>query len=337
MQTQIILFLCTGAAVLLWLQARASRKIEDKLQDLLRNSLQKPLLDITERMTRNSTETREHVATAIARHSEKVQQHLHSAELQLQALGTVSKSLTDLNTLLKLPHLRGGFGEATLERLLADFLPARQYELQYTIVPGSAERVDAVVRLHRQLLPIDSKFPREQVLPLLESQDDAPAARRALHDYVRSQARQIAEKYIRPDHGTTEMALLFLPSETLYFEVIRDAKLFEAISRLRVFPISPNTLAISLHSVAMAQEYYEMARGVEKTIEEISGARRHFEHFESRFDEVGRGLKKAQEAFETAQTHLGRYGNSVERLLRDSGDSRAPVNGDSRVPVIDDP
>src|SRR5579885_1202577 len=203
MQTQIILFLCTGAAVLLWLQARASRKIEDKLQDLLRNSLQKPLLDITERMTRNSTETREHVATAIARHSEKVQQHLHSAELQLQALGTVSKSLTDLNTLLKLPHLRGGFGEATLERLLADFLPARQYELQYTIVPGSSERVDAVVRLHRQLLPIDSKFPREQVLPLLESgtPEGAQAARRALHDYVRAQARQIADKYIRPDHG----------------------------------------------------------------------------------------------------------------------------------------
>jgi DNA anti-recombination protein RmuC len=135
------------------------------------------------------------------------------------------------------------------------------------------------------------------------------------------------------------MALLFLPSETIYFEVIRDAKLFETLAGLRVFPISPNTLAISLHSVAMAQEYYEMARGVEKTIQDIAGARRHFEHFEARFDEIGRGLKKAQEAFETAQTHLGRYGSSVERLVRDSVDApdaagaKAPLpRGDSRVP-----
>ena len=333
MQTQMILFLCIALFAILWLHLKYTRKMENKIQNLLQNSLQKPLLDITERMTRNSTETREVLMDRLARHSERVQQHLHAAELRLQELGAVGRSISDLNSLLKLPHLRGGFGEATLERLLADFLPARSYELQYTIVPGSSERVDAVVKLHRQLLPIDSKFPREQCLPLFESPDtNDPAAleraRRMLHDYVRGQARQIAEKYIRPDHGTTEMALLFLPSETLYFEVVRDTKLFETLARMKVFPVSPNTLAISLHSVAMAQEYYEMARGVERTIEDINGARRHFEHFQARFEDVGKSLRKAQEAFETAQTHLGRYGSSVQRLQKPS---------DSQAPLIDPP
>ena len=224
---------------------------------------------------------------------------------------------------MKLPHLRGGFGEATLERLLADFLPAGSFELQYQIVDGSTERVDAVVKLARQILPIDSKFPREQVLPLFESQDptELETARKTLSDWIKGQARQIAQKYIRPDHGTTDMALLFLPSETLYFEIIRDVALFEAMTKLKVFPVSPNTLAISLRSVAIAQDYYEMARGVEKTIEEVTKARKHFDHFETKFEEIGKGLKKAQEAFDTANSHLGRYESSIVRLV---GDSAAP-------------
>ena len=79
--------------------------------------------------------------------------------------------------------------------------------------------------------------------------------------------------------------------------------------------MSPNTLAISLRSVAIAQEYYEMARGIEKTIEDVKKARRHFEHFEGKFDDVGKGLRKAQEAFETAHRHLGHYESSVFRLI----------------------
>lgn len=250
------------------------------------------------------------------RHFEKVQEHLQAAELKLASLNAVGQSISDLNSLLKLPHLRGGFGEATLERLLADFLPATSFELQYSIVPNSTERVDAVVKLATQVLPIDSKFPREQVLPLFDSQDPVvlEGARKNLSDFIKTQAKAIATKYIRPDCGTTDMALLFLPSETLYFEVIRNGDLFESMAKLHVFPVSPNTLAISLHSIAMAQEYYDMARGVEKTIEDVRKARRHFEHFEKRFEDIGKGLKKAQEAYDTANTHLGNYVASAYRL-----------------------
>ena len=255
------------------------------------------------------------------KHFEKVQQHLQAAELKLASLNTVSQSISDLNSLLKLPHLRGGFGEATLERLLADFLPAGSFELQYCVVPGTTERVDAIVRMAKQVLPIDSKFPREQVLPLFESSDPVSQeqARKTLSDWIKVQARSIAQKYIRPDHGTTDLALLFLPSETLYLEVVRNGKLFEEISKLKVYPVSPNTLSIGLRSVTMAQEYYDMARGVEKTIEDVKKARRHFEHFERKFEDIGKGLRKAQDAFEVAHTHLGHYETSVYRLTGDLG------------------
>jgi len=249
-------------------------------------------------------------------HFEKVQTHLAAAEVKLAALSQVGESISDLNNLLKLPHLRGGFGEATLERLLADFMPTGSYELQYAITPGSTERVDAIVRFAKHILPIDSKFPREQVLPLFEDADPAQleVARQKLSEVIRGQARSIAQKYIKPEHGTTDMALLFLPSETLYFEATRSTKVFEELAKLKVFPVSPNTLAIGLRSVLMAQEYYEMARGVEKTIDDVKKARKHFEHFEAKFEDIGQGLKKAQDAYVVAGTHLGRYESSVGRL-----------------------
>lgn len=268
-------------------------------------------------------------------HFEKVNAHLMAAELKLAELNQVGRSIQDLNSLLKLPHLRGSFGEATLERLLADFLPVGSYEMQYTIVPNSGERVDAVVKLARQVLPIDSKFPREQVLPLFESNDPAvlDGARKMLADFMKSEAKDIAKKYIRPEHGTTELAFIFLPSETLYFEVIRNTTLFEELSKLKVYPVSPNTLAMGLHSVSVAQEYYEMSRGVEKTIEDVKKARRHFDHFEKKFEDIGKSLKKAQESYETANTHLGRYESSVYRLVGENADAPEQLDGPVAPPA----
>ena len=262
---------------------------------------------------------------------EKVQEHLMAAELKLQQLNTVGESIQDLNQLLKLPHLRGAFGESTLERLLTDFLPLASFELQAMITPGTTERVDAVVKLAQLKLPIDAKFPREQVLPLFDAPDPASleAARKNLYDFIRQQSKSIADKYIKPEHGTTDMALLFLPSETLYFEVIRNGKLFEEMSRLRVYPVSPNTLAMGLQSVAVAQQYYEMSRGVEKTIEDVKKARKHFENFEKRFEDLGKSLKKAQDSFDTANSHLGRYESSVFRLVGEERELLAPPEGDA--------
>src|SRR5215471_16093589 len=103
---------------------------------------------------------------------EKVQQHLKAAEEQLREVGALGHSINDLNNLLKLPHLRGQFGEASLERLLSDFLPAHMFELQAAAANGGG-RVDAMIQFPDRRLPIDAKFPREQVLALFEGGDEA--------------------------------------------------------------------------------------------------------------------------------------------------------------------
>ncbi len=261
------------------------------------------------------------------RYFDEVQKSLRAAEEQLVGLNAVGSSITELNNLLKLPHLRGGFGEATLERLLADFLPASMFELQAAIA-DSQERVDAVVKFPGHLLPIDSKFPREQVAPLFEAADPAQLteARRALSRVVRAQAGRIT-RYIRPEAGTTDMALMFLPSETLYFEVLRDTESWQALMKLKVFPVSPNTLAVTLQGIGLAYRSYKMRLEVEETLVQVQRARRHFELFEARFQEIKEGLEKARKAFETAERHLQRYSNSVARLTGEEEQLSLPEPG----------
>jgi hypothetical protein len=158
-----------------------------------------------------------------------------------------------------------------LERILSDSLPTGAFETQYQISPGSTERVDAVIKCPHFVLPIDSKFPREQILPLFETDDPVKLdqARKTLFEVMKGLSRSIKDKYIKPEHGTSDLALLFIPSETIYFELIKHGKIAEELSKNKVFAVSPNTLAITVHAISIARSYYDMAQGVEKTLSEV--------------------------------------------------------------------
>jgi len=230
-------------------------------------------------------------------------------------VGAIGASINDLNNLLKMPHLRGKFGEASLERLLEDFLPAHMYELQASPgvdVPG---RPDAIVKFPERNLPIDAKFPREQVLPLFSDSDpmSLDAARAEFARVMKEQARRIAG-YIRPESGTTDMALMYLPSETLYMEAVLNGDLSEYLNKLRVFAVSPNTLIITLQSIQMVFKMYEFAKSYERATEELRKAQSAFGYFEDRFEEIGKSLGRAQQAYEVARGHLTKYRNQVVNL-----------------------
>jgi DNA recombination protein RmuC len=256
---------------------------------------------------------------------EKVQEHLRAAEDQLKNVSTIGNSINDLNNLLKLPHLRGRFGEASLQRLLADFLPAQMYELQAAAGLNGNGRADAIIKFPERCLPIDAKFPREQVLPLFESSDPAQLtiAREQFARVIKEQARRIAT-YIRPEDGTTDMALMYLPSETLYMEVVLNGELSEWLNKQHIFPVSPNTLIVTLQSIQMVFKMYEFAKSFERATEELRKAQAAFGYFEGQFDQIGKSLGKAQQAYEVARGHLSRYRNRVTNL---TGEMPPELNG----------
>jgi DNA recombination protein RmuC len=246
---------------------------------------------------------------------EKVQSHLNEAQEQLKNLGVIGASINDLNNLLKMPHLRGRFGEQGLERLLEDFLPRHMYDLQASPGGEGSGRVDALIKFPDRKLPIDAKFPREQVLALFETNDPQALdqARVEFERVMKEQAKRIAT-YIRPEAGTTDMALMYLPSETLYMEAVLNAELSDWLNKRRVYPVSPNTLIVTLQSIQMVFKMYEYAKGHERATEELKKAQNAFGHFENQFEVVGKSLSKAQDAFEVAKGHLTKYRNRVTNL-----------------------
>ena len=322
-----------------------SRDLKDDLKtgrDELRDGLNRTTLNLETKFTALETKVTDRLE-AIGRevqakldkniqdgfaHFQKVADSLAGAEKQLTNLNAVGQSIQELNNVLNLPHLRGKIiGEGNLERLLSDFLPAGYYEMQYQI---ESSLVDAVIKFPHlnMVLPIDSKFSMEQVSALYDhssNPDELKAARKRLGEIAKANARDIKNKYIKPKLGTTDYALMYLPSETLYFEVIRDTDLWGALVENKVFPVSPNTLAITVNSIGKSLQYYEMAKDVKKTISQIQLARDHLSKFKNRFDEIGEKLVKAQESFQKANTHFSHYSSSVDRLEYDGEAVTVPV------------
>src|SRR6266436_1766251 len=293
--------------------------------DSIRDRVDQKLMAITEQV---QVKLDQNIKEGFAQF-EKVQQHLKNAEEQLREVGALGHSINDLNKLLKLPHLRGQFGEASLERLLADFLPANMFEMQCAVNGGG--RVDAMISFPDRRLPIDAKFPREQVLAFFEDSTEAQLED-ARHEFVRvmkAEAKRI-KAYIQPEYGTTEIALMYLPSETLYMEAVRNRELADWLNQQHVFPVSPNTLLMTLQTIALVHKWYEVASRFEKSRQELAKAQKSFDHFQSQFENVGKNLQKAQEAFDKATTHLRTYRGRVEAL---SGQEQLELEKGDALPL----
>jgi DNA recombination protein RmuC len=307
---------------------RLNQQTAESLESI-RERVDAKLLAITEQV---QTKLDQNIKEGFAQF-EKVQQHLRAAEEQLREVGALGHSINDLNNLLKLPHLRGQFGEASLERLLSDFLPAHMFELQCTVNGGG--RVDAMISFPDRRLPIDAKFPREQVLAFFENstEEQLEEARGEFVRVMKTEAKRI-KAYIQPEHGTTEIALMYLPSETLYMEAVRNRELADWLNQQHVFPVSPNTLLMTLQTIALVHKWYEVASRFEKSRQELAKAQKSFDHFQNQFENVGKSLGKAQEAFDKASTHLKTYRGRVSVLSGQEQLELDAANGDT-LPLTD--
>jgi DNA recombination protein RmuC len=192
-----------------------------------------------------------------------VAQRLEQVHRGLGEMQTLAQGVGDLKHLLSNVKTRGIFGETQLASLLEQVLTVEQYQAQVCVVPGGRNAVDFAVRLPGRAeggepiwLPLDAKFPTEDYERLLSAQQQADAAAvetaaRSLEAAVRQQARSVSEKYIHPPH-TTDFAIVFLPSEGLYAEVLRRPGLVESLQRdWRIVIAGPTTLLAMLNSLQM--------------------------------------------------------------------------------------
>jgi DNA recombination protein RmuC len=228
----------------------------------------------------------------------------------------LSQTTDDLQKILGGAKSRGILGEAMLDRLLEDVLPRSAYETQYRF--GNGSTVDAVIRDGDHLICIDSKFPLEAYRRLSENAD---GARREFASAVRKHADSIAEKYILPAESTLDFALMFIPSEGVYYEVLvtEDGKagmLADYCRSRKVLPISPNTCYAYLRLIATSLRGLRVEESAKQLMASLGGLQGHLQIFAGVFEKVGTHLRNAGNCYEDADSKLARFEGALNQTAQ---------------------
>ncbi len=259
---------------------------------------------------------------------------LTEAGRHIQELG---KEISGLSDLLKPPSPRGSFGELLLDRLLAQILPSGHYELQHTFANG--QRVDAVVRLGERMVPVDAKFPLESFRRLTNTGEKAERARRR-REFVhamKAHIDSIADKYIRPDEGTFDFALMYIPAENIYYEAIikdegeDDEKTILAHAMKRhVIPVSPNSFYAYLQVIVLGLRGMQIEQRAKETLAFLEALHGDLGKLKREFDVLGTHLQRASNKHAEVSSGMSRLHHRIEmeleptKELEDSGYRRLP-------------
>jgi len=233
----------------------------------------------------------------------------------------LSLSMKNLQDYLKSPKLRGNIGEQVLKDLISQMFPKNSFFLQYSFKSG--DKVDAAIKTDAGILPIDSKFPAEnfQKMMAAENETEKEQWRKEFIRDVKKHISDISQKYILPEEGTMDFALMYVPSEPVYYEVVNEMELTDYARKNRVYPVSPNTLYANLQVILLSfqgkdieqksRQLFALLRGIQKDYsklgENLSVLNKHITNAYNQMSNVG-----------TDYTLMGQKLSSTQNL--DEGD-----------------
>jgi DNA recombination protein RmuC len=255
---------------------------------------------------------------------------------QLGALGEatrrmeqVGREIAGLEQILRAPKMRGGFGETMLERLLSEILPTDAYRLQHGFRSG--DKVDAAIVVAGRLVPVDSKFPLENFRRMHEETDEERRrqSRRVFLRDVRNRVDEIARKYIVPDEDTFEFALMYIPAENVYYEVIlrdeagEDSLLGYALSR-RVVPVSPNSFYAYLQVILLGLRGFRIEQNAREILGLLGRLQTDAARVREHFDTLGRHITNSKNKYDETATSLARLEGKIEDVAGRGGQPALP-------------
>lgn len=284
LETQLAQLQQTNAAKL----DEMRKTVDEKLQHTLETRLGESFKQVADRL-------------------EQVHKGLGEMQSLAQGVGDLQRVLTNVKT-------RGMFGEVQLEALLEQVLTTEQYGKQIETKPRSNQRVDFAVRFPGRSadgapvwLPIDAKFPRDDYERLLDAHEradavGAEAAAKALETRIRTEAKSIAESYLAPPH-TTDFAILFLPIESLYAEVLRRPGLMDSLQRdHRVTLAGPTTLLAMLNSLHMGFRTLALEQQASEVWKVLGAVKTEFERYGEWVARIKEQVQKASDTLDKADT-----------------------------------
>jgi len=235
---------------------------------------------------------------------------------ELGRVEEIGHAMKDFQDLFKSPKLRGNLGEEILKDLLRQVLPQDKFELQHTFEGNKT--VDAIIKTDEGLIPIDSKFPMEafkNAREEAESNTDKKGKQGEFKRAVKKNVRNIAKKYILPDEGTVDFALMYIPSEPAYHEItLNMPELIDYGHDKKVYFVSPNTFYYFLKIVLIGLEGAKIEEASKKILEGLRAVKNSSEEFEDELGTLTTHVNNAQSTLQRVKTKYEKLASKIETL-----------------------
>lgn len=336
MLTAVIILGLLNAGLLVYMISKRPAKTEDSAAQLLKadlTELNKGVLELkdslNEKIGEKLDKSQKHMSDSIqqqfaqsAKIIAEVTQRLTKLDETNKRVVDVADELKSLQNVLQNPKQRGVLGEFYLKQILENMLPPGTFELQYRL--GEGLIVDAVIKLDDKLLPIDSKFSLENYNRLVEAKaENRPALEKAFKEDLKKRIDETA-KYILPKKGTLEQALMFIPSEAIYYDLLankvgvggvngRDLMHYAAVDK-RVTVVGPSTLSAMLQIVSQGLNSLEIQKDTEVIRNNVEQLGKHLRGFDGYMQKLGGSLSSTVGHFNSAHKELGKVDKDVVKI-----------------------
>lgn len=337
MNTQVLLLtIGLGAIILVLLyflrkQREERQKLEKRFEkntDRMFTQLNNISSEVNRRLEKN-VEMMQNQTKDVGKRIDRTQKVVSSVTDKLSKLEEAAKRIYDvgkdisgLQELLQAPKMRGGVGEYLLSDVLAQVLPAENFSLQYEFETG--DQVDAVINLKDMIVPVDSKFPLENFKKIKKAENKKKKKKKKkkfIRD-IKKHVGKIAQKYILSDEGTSDFALMYIPAENVYYEIIlkekEDSGLYEFCMDKKVVPVSPNSFYAYLQAIALGLRGMQIEKSTKEILTHISRLQSDFDKFTGNFRLLGKHLKHAHSSYEDSSQKLDRFSDKLEKIEKPS-------------------
>lgn len=235
-----------------------------------------------------------------------------SVQKSLGEMSEIGRSMHDLQEFLNSPKLRGNIGEQVLKQLLGQFLPKKTYKLQHRFKSGAI--VDAAIITEAGIIPIDSKFPMENFKKAHATTD---AREKKLYEKeflsdIKKHIDAISSKYILTNEGTIDFALMYVPSESVYYEIVNESVLYDHATKKRVLAVSPMTFYAFLRSILIGFEGQKISQQAHKILSNLRSVQKEYEKANDNMETLSRHITNSYNMMTTVTSSFDKLGQQIE-------------------------
>ncbi len=290
-----------------------------KLSDLQKNKPDDTLLEWLKTMQTTINSSSTNMVKTLQENSKQLNERLDHAATVIRDVGKevgqmseIGRSMKDLQDFLKSPKLRGNIGEQVLKDLISQMFPKNSFHIQYQFKSG--ERVDAAIQTDAGILPIDSKFPMEnfQKMSKAENKIDRSLFEKEFARDVKKHITDIAKKYILPEEGTMDFALMYVPSESVYYELVNMTEIMEFAKQSRVYIVSPTTLYAHLQTILLSFEGRKIESKSRDLFKMLRALQVDYNKVEENMMVLGKHINNSASQFNNVSTGFSQLGNKLE-------------------------